>query len=264
MISFNSIKPFIEKHGPTILTGLTMFGVTATAYFTHRADIKMIGDACEAILFTDDSDIPIKTTVKNSMRKNWKYYIPPILIGLTTMGCAFGANRWHLSKEGALAAAAIMYKTNNEELEKAFKEKFGEDQVTEVKKQISEAKAEKDRPPWEEKRPDKIEVWDPYTEQWLYLTEKDILWAEIAANRMLFNGEPVEYAKLIKLLGGSKKKTQYGDNFGWFLDDTFCFNSSFARGGGSIQIEIDKISKNGSDYYELYFPIYPYDYTESL
>lgn len=260
-LNINVIKNALIKHGPSILTGIAMVGVVTTGYLVHKADRKLIGDVAEAVLFEDDSDIPVSDTVKRLAKKNWKNYIPAAVSGVLAMGCAFGANQWHLSKEGALAAAAIMYKANSEELEKKLREEFGEEKVDEVKKKIAEAKADKDRPPWEEKNSGKMCVWDPYSKQWLNISQTDILWAENTANRRLFNCEVVEYRDLIGLLGGNTSKKYFTeDNFGWYMDDTFCYNSSYIQGGGSIQICVGKVD----DHLELYYPLEPYDFSDSL
>ena len=258
-MNLNVVKNTLIKHGPSILTGIAMIGVAVTGYLVHRADRKLIGDVAEKILFEEDTEKPVENTVKEVAKKQWKNYIPAAVSGILTMGCIFGANHWHLSKEGALAAAALMYKANAEDLEKKLREEFGNDKVNEVKQKIREAREDKERPPWEEKPEKKMKVWDPYTKQYLNISQTDILWAENTVNRWLFNSEAVEYNSLIKLLGGKANKS-IGEHFGWFIDDTFCWNSSYIRGGGSIQVCIDMVE----DRLTLCYPIEPYDFSESL
>lgn len=148
-MNLNDIKNTLIKHGPSILTGVAMIGVAATAYLMHRAEEKNTVDIC--ISYLDNKDQTFVDIRKQTYKKNWKNYIPSVICGLATMGCIFGANHWHLSKEGALAAAALMYKANSEDLEKKLREEFGNDKVDEVKQKIREAKEDAERPPWEEK-----------------------------------------------------------------------------------------------------------------
>lgn len=263
MISFNTIKNFIIKHGPTILTAFTMLGVAGTGYLMHVADKKLIGDVCERITWDEDTEKPINEIVNESAKDNWKVYIPPVVVGLATMGCAFGANHWHLSKEGALAAAAIMYKTNGEELERRLKEQFGEDNVNEVKKQIREAKEDPDLPPWEEKRPDKMKIWEPYSKQWFYASQQELLWAEIVINKMLAQNYQVSINDLLKIYG-IKPKPEL-ENVGWSYDDE-CFTQLFAVGGAMMGnwIGFSPGYRQGADgewYFEMDYEVHPNDFT---
>lgn len=263
-LNFRMIKPFLQKHGPSILTGLSMLGVVATGYLTHRADRKIIGDACEAILFEDDADIPVDVTVGRVMRKHWKNYILPASVGVATMACSLGANQWHLSKEGALTAAALMYKTSGEELEKALKEKFGEEEVAEVKKKIAEAKDDKERPPWEAKHPDKMKIWEPYSKQWFWASQQQLLWAEIMINKMICQQWKVSLNDLLNIYGLRGKKEF--DDIGWSYDDE-CYTQTWACGGRMMGnwIGFSPILKTGTDgeeYFEMDYEVHPNDITE--
>ena len=266
MINFNAVKPFLEKHGPTILTGLTMIGVAATAYFTHRADTKVCGYTCAEVLTKDirnEKEIKFKPIFYEEAKKHWKFYIPPVAVGLATMGCAFGANKWHLSKEGALAAAAIMYKTSGEELEKKLSEKFGEEEVKKVKQEIAEAKADKDRPPWEAKRPDKMKIWEPYSKQWFLASQQELLWAEIMINKMICQRFQVTLNDLLKIYGCLPMKD--GDKLGWSYDDE-CYNQIWACGGNLMGNWIGfspQLVQNddGSTYFEMDYEVHPNDLT---
>ena len=263
-IDFKLIKPVLEKHGPTILTGLASIGVLFTGYLVHRADLKNLGDIAEAVLFTDDSDIPMGETVKRVTKKNWKLYIPSAVSAVCTIGCIVGADRWHVSKEGMLAAAALMYKTSGEELEKKLREEFGDEKVTEIKQKIAEEKAEQNRPPWEERHPDKMKIWEPYTEQWFYASQKDILWAEIVINKKLAQEMEVTLNDLLALYGC--KKTKKGEELGWTIEDE-CFTEIWACGGALMGNWIDFCpqvieNKDGTTYFQMEYVIHPVNIDE--
>ncbi len=263
-LNINTVKNLLIKHGPTILTGLAMFGVAATGYLTHRADKKLIGDVCERIVTTEETEKPVKDIVTESAKANWKVYIPPVVVGLATIGCTLGANQWHLSKEGALAAAAIMYKTNGEELEKRLKEKFGDEEVKKVKQEIAEAKEDKDRPPWEAKRPDKMKIWEPYSKQWFWASQQELLWAEIMINKMICQQWKVTLNDLLSIYGC--KPTKEGENLGWSYDDE-CYTQTWACGGRLMGNWIGfspQLVENsdGSTYFEMDYEVHPNDLAE--
>lgn len=86
-IRVQALKPVLQKYGPTILTGLASAGVVLTAHLTRRAVLKNLGDVAEAVLFEDDSDIPVSQTVHRIDRQNWKNYIPPAIAAVCTIGC---------------------------------------------------------------------------------------------------------------------------------------------------------------------------------
>lgn len=239
-MNLNVVKNALIKHGPSILTGVAMIGVAVTGYLVHRADRKLIGDVAEKILFEEDAKKqPIGNTVKEVTKEQWKNYIPAAVSGILTMGCIFGANHWHLSKEGALAAAAIMYKANSEDLEKKLREEFGDDKVNEVKQKIREAKEDAERPPWEEKPKAKMHVWEHVTGQFLDISQQDILWAELNINKWLSNYETVTVNDLVRLLGGRKNRNC--NIWGWRLDDeTFDWNASFSKCGPWVDLQIVK------------------------
>lgn len=256
-ISLNTIKIIFEKHGPTILSYTAMFGVAATMYLMHRAEQKNTIDIC--VDYAEDDDKTYNDIRKDVYKRNWKRFIPPAACGLATMGFIFGANKWHLSKEAALASAAIMYKIAGEELEKKLKDEFGEEKVEEVKRKIAEEKLDANRPPWEEKHPDRMRIWEPYTKQWLELTQKDILWIEICANKLLSQKYTVTMNDILGMYGA--KKTKAAENIGWSYDDeTFCELAGYYSAGAWIDLcpQLDT-DKDGNTYYVMEYGIHPND-----
>lgn len=256
--SLNTIKVIFEKHGPTILSYTAIFGVAATMYLMHRAEAKNAINIC-ANMLTEDDDTIYADVRKDVYKRNWKTFIPPAACGLATIGLIFGANKWHLSKEAALASVAIMYKTAGEELEAKLKDEFGEEKVEEVKRKIAEEKLDANRPPWEEKHPDRMRIWEPYTNQWLELSQKDILWIEICANKLLSQKYTVTMNDILGMYGA--KKTKAAENIGWSYDDeTFCELAGYYGAGAWIDLcpQLDTDS-NGNMYYVMDYGIHPND-----
>lgn len=114
-------KRFVEQNATTILTGIGMAGVVVTAAATTKATIK-------AVKVLDGTE-----SKKDVVKKTWKYYIPPVIIGGGTIACIFMANKISLEK---IAAATTMYKLSEGKFDQ-YKQKakmiFGEKGDEEVK-----------------------------------------------------------------------------------------------------------------------------------
>lgn len=257
MINYNLIKSFMIKHGPSILTGCACFGVVLTGYFTHKAAMDCLSDVTEAVLCTEETETPVKDIVHRTVKKRWKNYIPAIITGVVAIGCSIWANQWHMTKEGMLASAAIMYKTGSEELEKGFIKKFGSEKIQEVKKEI----ADKERLPKLDGIPDKMKIWEPYTQQWFYASQKDILWAELTINKMLAQQLTARLSDILTLFGC--KNTKEAEKLGWTYNDE-CFVQIWAIGGGLYGNWIDFCPQtvenlDGSSYLQMEYGVHPVD-----
>ena len=242
MINVTAAKTILIKHGPSILSGAAVAGVVLTALLTHRADKKLIGAVAEAALFDEDTETPTEEIVKHQAVHYWKNYIPAGICGLLTIGCVIGSNRWHLSKEGALAAAALMYKTGGEDLEKKLRGEFG------------------DRPPWEDRNPAKMMIYDPYTDQWFQATQQEILWAELTANKMLQQRGVVTLNDILSMYKGTRK-TKKGQTLGWsYSDDAFDEMASYYTCGAWIDLCPQIIiNPDGTTYMQMEYGIHPGD-----
>lgn len=111
-------KTFVEQNASTILTGIGMAGVVLTAVTATNATIKAV-----KVLEGNET----KTDV---VKKTWKYYIPPVVIGGGTMACIFMANKISLEK---IATVTAIYSLNEKHFAN-YKDK--------VKKVVGEAKEE--------------------------------------------------------------------------------------------------------------------------
>lgn len=254
-----SLKTLAIKNGPTLLTGFVCSGVVATGYLTYTATLDCLSDTTEAVLFKDDSDIPIKQTVRRVVRKNWKKFIPACLMGLVTMGCAVGAHKWHISKETALTAAALAYKTASEDLEKKFSEKYGENAVKEAKHEIAEEKELRQKvDKYALNSSEKFKIWEPYSEQWIYADLKDILWVELCANKRLLQRDTVYLNDILHMFGlKGNSKTMY---LAWSYEDEVFTEASSYYGGSWIELAPQIVDNpDGTHYYQLEYGIHPND-----
>ena len=258
-INFKMISNIIEKHGPSILTSMAAVGVVLTGYLTHRATQKTTMEIAAETERPENSEIAISEIKKRVTKDNWKNYIPPVIAGVGTIACIIGANYWHLSKESALAAAVAFYKASESDLKEVIKEKFGEDTLEDVKKDIAKKRIEDERPPWEPKDSNKMTIYEPYTKQWFRASQQEILWAELTANKMLQQTWKVTLNDILALYDGCKK-TKLGNIIGWSMDDEMFLEAANYSPSGAAWITFVPIrvtNPDGSTYFEMEYEIHP-------
>lgn len=115
----------VKANAPTILTGLSVVGLGATAYLTMKASAKATRhiDADNAahgrISHLEDT----KTRVKREIKLTWRYYIPPAITGLTTVACIIGSNKVNGNRTAAaMAAYSLTEKAYSEYKEKVVEQ----------------------------------------------------------------------------------------------------------------------------------------------
>lgn len=272
-LNLKMIGSIIEKHGPSILTGMAAVGVVLTGYLTHRATDKTTSEQVinMAKEFTDevknsdgnidqiDTDTIVSKELDGWFKRYWKNYIPPVVAGVGTIACIIGANYWHLSKESALAAAVAFYKASESDLKEVIKEKFGEDALEDVKKEVAKKRIDDDRPPWEPKDSTRMTIYEPYTKQWFRASQQEILWAELTANKMLQQSWKVRLNDILALYDGCKK-TKLGNVIGWSLDDEMFLESVDYSPSGAAWITFCPqliTNDDGSSYFQMEYEIHP-------
>lgn len=268
-INFKIIGNILEKHGPSILTGMAAIGVVLTGYLTHKATEKVTMEVADEAEQVKNNQNPISETFiaeikKKVIKENWKNYIPPAIAGVGTIACIIGANYWHLSKESAMAAAVAFYKAAESDLAKEIKEKYGDDALKEIKTDIAKKKMEDDRPPWEPKDSTKMTIYEPYTKQWFRASQQEILWAELTANKMLQQTWKVKLNDILALYNGCKQ-TKLGNVIGWSLDDEMfmeavSYSPSRAAWITFVPIKVEK--PDGDTYFEMDYEIHPNELPE--
>lgn len=119
---------------PTILTITSIFGIGATAYSTAKATIK----AKERV---DDID---SEEPKKVIKKTWKFYIPPFLIGMGTSACVLTSHILDKKYEASIIAASQIVSNSFNEYRRKNIEVNGEEAHQNVVNAIIAQKADKD------------------------------------------------------------------------------------------------------------------------
>jgi len=121
---------------PTILTGIGMGGVVATAFLTGRATLK----ADEAIKEAENT-IGKELDFKEKFKVGIKYYIPAVIAGLGTMISIVYSNRVSAKKLAAVATVATTTQKALIESREGVKELFGEKGLRKLDEKINEKHA---------------------------------------------------------------------------------------------------------------------------
>lgn len=86
---------FLDKNSPAILTALGSIGVVSTAVMTHVATTK----ANEFVRTID----PYPQTKLEYLKLTWRYYVPPAIMGATSIASIVCANKINTKRNIALA-----------------------------------------------------------------------------------------------------------------------------------------------------------------
>lgn len=266
MIHLSSIKPILKKYGPTILSGLAAIGVGVTGYLSYRAGKK---SCCKELMLKaikkyapveEDALSNDLKAIRDSLNKDhWKDYAPPIISGVLTAGCIIASDRLHVSKETALMTAALMYKDSYKKLAEKLPAQLRDPDIT----------AEHDPQPSKQKEVQisantKMDIYEPYTDQWFKASQQELLWAELAINKLMSQTGEARLSDLIGMLPGMKPDPINAPHYGWsWDDDTFNEAASYYYNGSWIDFCPILVEKpNGETYFRLEFGIHPNNLTE--
>jgi len=119
----------VSRNSPAILTGLGCAGVLGTAILTGRATLK-----ASEILKMEDDQLPTVDVVKLT----WKVFVPPVLMGATSIACIIGANSINSSRNAALAALYSLSETAFREYKDKVVEEIGRNKELKIRDNIAQ------------------------------------------------------------------------------------------------------------------------------
>lgn len=121
----------ISRNSPAILTGLGCAGVLTTAILTGRATLR----ASEILkMEAPDEQLPATEIVKLT----WKVFIPPVLVGASSIACIIGANTINTHRNAALAALYSLSETAFREYKEKTVEEIGRNKELKVRDSIAQ------------------------------------------------------------------------------------------------------------------------------
>lgn len=121
----------LSRNSPAILTGLGCAGVLTTAILTGRATLQ----ASEILkMEVPDEQLPATEIVKLT----WKVFIPPVLVGASSIACIIGANTINTRRNAALAALYSLSETAFREYKEKVVEEIGRNKELKVRDSIAQ------------------------------------------------------------------------------------------------------------------------------
>ena len=121
----------ISRNSPAILTGLGCAGVLTTAILTGRATLR----ASEILkMEAPNEQLPPTEIVKLT----WKVFIPPVLVGASSIACIIGANTINTHRNAALAALYSLSETAFREYKEKTVEEIGRNKELKVRDSIAQ------------------------------------------------------------------------------------------------------------------------------
>lgn len=130
-------KLFFSRNGSTILTCMGGVGLVATAVLTATATPKAMTRVDKAREEKGEELTKVEVVIAAAPA-----YIPPVLTGLATLGCMFGANTLNKRQQASMASAYALLDTSYKEFKKKVGGVYGEDAVQKVQAEIAKDKYE--------------------------------------------------------------------------------------------------------------------------
>lgn len=193
-----------------ILTGGAIIGLGATAIFTAKGQMKA------------DEIVAKKNPVdrKDLIKSTYKCYIPAAISGVLTLICIVTSQYISRKEIAGLAASLGVLAANRDQLEKAIKEKYGEDALVELRERILPYKKpevkdgkEADRFSAEETGNGDLLCYEGYSGRWFRSSKEAVIKAEEEYNLRFKDGEYLSFNDLYELLG--IKSSSFGNKFGY-------------------------------------------------
>ena len=113
-IAASKFSYFLKKNSPTILTSSAVIGVIGTAYLSGKATIKAEEKTTKYEIFNGRQEKKTER-IKTRVKLSWRFYIPTVISGATTITCILSANK--VSNKRAIVAQAAFLMSD-----KAFNE----------------------------------------------------------------------------------------------------------------------------------------------
>lgn len=213
-------EKFTIDNSPLILTGVAVAGTVATAYLAGRATWRARGR------LEDESPYSPR---KEKLKKVWKLYIPPVVVGGLTVAAVVGANRIGTQRAAALAAAYALSERAFTDYKDKVLEKIGPDKEEEVRAELAQEYMSRHPELSREVQViDKQNVLclDSFSGRHFENNVEAIRRAETDIRRQILDEHYASLNEFWALIGLSP--TQYGEEVGWNFDSDCSISISTA------------------------------------
>lgn len=133
------MKPnmFFKKNSATILIVAAAAGIITTSVLSAKAAIK-----ASRVLAHKEEEKGEKLTFEETISAIWTIYIPPVVAGMSTIACVFGANILNQHQQASLASAYALIDSSYKEYKAKLKELYGEEAHNNIVDAIAAKKCE--------------------------------------------------------------------------------------------------------------------------
>lgn len=140
---------FLQKNSPYILTGLGCAGVVSTAVMTGKAackaqidimchDDQMTDELSQEELIARGNPHGYESTWKERFMLTWKYFIPPVVMGASSVACIIGAQTVNTRRHAALASLYTLTDQTLKDYQEKVKEKLGERKEAKIHEEMAQ------------------------------------------------------------------------------------------------------------------------------
>lgn len=241
----NKINIFLKRNASTILSVLGAIGVVGTSLSTFYSTVKFVNKLRDV-----KEKKKVEPTRKDKIMMAVPLYIPPIIIGVLTIGCIFSANVLNKQQQAALTSAYAMLNNYHQKYRKKLMDLYGEEADTEVQKAIVREycgyhQIGIDIPD------EKVIFYDEISNRSIFCYEREIMDAEYHINRNFVMRGYASLNEFYEFLG--LPQTDYGESVGWSIDDGYCWidfeHRLISRDNGGTDIySIDIVFPPHSEY----------------
>lgn len=203
----------LKRSSPTILSCLGSAGVIATAVLAVNATPKALAKIRHDSREKHDGD-PYAYTKFEAFRSSWKYYIPTVAVGASTIACILGANALNLKQQASMASAYILLDNAYKEYKNKVKTVFGKDADALINKKTVKEKYHDDiyQPSGEG-----FLFYEYYHGEFFERTREEVLSAEYRFNMKFASRGYASLNDFYRLLG--LPESDAGDALVWTFDE---------------------------------------------
>lgn len=209
---------FLKKNSATILTVAAAAGVITTSVLSSKAVIK-----ASRVLAHKEEEKGEKLTFEETISAVWTIYIPPVVAGISTIACVFGANILNKRQQASLASAYALIDSSYKEYKAKLKELYGEEAHNNIVDSIAAEKCDEANisaggltsayiQEIESDAEPRL-FYDEYSGRYFETTIENVLLAEYHLNRNYILRGFARLNEFYEFLG--LEPTDYGETVGW-------------------------------------------------
>lgn len=233
----------MDQNGATILSFVAAAGVVGTTisaiYATKKYEQLLCekqADSCEELDAVDKVKLAIPT------------YAPTVMLGVTTIGCIFGANHMNKQKQAALTSAYMALDSSFKQYKEATKRVYGEDADEKIMGEYirGDESLEKISLYGEDRL-----FYEPISRTYFESTLAEVEQAEYLLNRELALTDYVRINDFLRYLG--QDETDMGDVMGW---SSFTTHENYGYAWIDFKHELVEL-EDGLECYYIRYPQEP-------